>query len=76
MKRKPRPFPTVKINPNVKSIDDFKFEDFVLEDYDPHPPIKGEITVVGGFNEKDRKDFSYKKETKKTSAKPKSNKRK
>ena len=64
MKRKPRPFPTVKINPNIKNIDDFKFEDFTVEDYDPHPPIKGEITVVGGFNEKDRKDFSFIKEKK------------
>lgn len=61
LKREPRPFPKMKINPNVKSIDDLKFEDFTLEDYDPHPPIKGEITVVGGFHDKDRKDFNYKK---------------
>ncbi len=60
MSREPRPFPTIKINPEVKNIDDFKFEDFTLENYDPHPPIKGEITVVGGFNEKDRKDFTKK----------------
>ena len=32
-----------------KNIDDIKFEDFTLENYDPHPPIKGDITVVGGF---------------------------
>ena len=32
-----------------KNIDDFKFEDFELVGYDPHPPIKGDITVVGGF---------------------------
>lgn len=49
LSRTPRPFPTMKLNPNVKKIDDFKFEDFTLEGYDPHPPIKGEITVVGGF---------------------------
>jgi thymidylate synthase len=61
IKRKPRPFPTIKINPNLKNIDDIKFEDFELIDYNPHPPIKGEITVVGGFNEKDRKDFKFKK---------------
>ncbi len=61
IKRKPRPFPTIKINPNLKNIDDIKFEDFELVDYNPHPPIKGEITVVGGFNEKDRKDFKFKK---------------
>jgi len=47
--RKPRSFPTMKLNPAVKNIDEFKFEDFTLEGYDPHPPIKGEITVVGGF---------------------------
>src|SRR4051812_12559593 len=51
--RKPRPFPTMKINPRVKSIDDLKFEDFIIEDYNPHASIKAEITVVGGFNEKD-----------------------
>ncbi|MCR4276700.1 MAG: thymidylate synthase [Candidatus Roizmanbacteria bacterium] len=49
LKRKPRPFPKVKLNPNVKSIDDFKFEDIEIIDYDPYPPIKGEVTVVGGF---------------------------
>ena len=49
LKRKPRPFPKMKINPKVKNIDDFKLEDFTLEDYDPYPPIKGEVTVVGGF---------------------------
>ena len=49
IKREPRPFPKMKINPAVKNIDDFVFEDFTLEGYDPHPPIKGEITVVGGF---------------------------
>ncbi len=61
MKRKPRPFPTMKINPARKNIDDFVFEDFTIENYDPHPPIKGEITAVGGFHEKDRKDFTMKK---------------
>lgn len=49
LSRNPRAFPTMKINPKVKKIDDFKFEDFELVGYDPHPPIKGEITVVGGF---------------------------
>jgi thymidylate synthase len=49
IKRKPRPFPTMKLNPAVKNIDDFKFEDFTLEGYDPYPPIKADITVVGGF---------------------------
>lgn len=40
-----RRLPTMKINPNVKSIFDFKYEDFVLEGYDPHPHIKGEVAV-------------------------------
>ena len=48
-KRTPKPFPAMKINPDIKEIDDFKIEDFELEGYDPHPPIKGDITVVGGF---------------------------
>ena len=47
--RKPRPFPTMKLNPKVKNIDDFKFEDFSVENYDPHSGLKGDITVVGGF---------------------------
>ena len=42
-------FPKIKLNPNVKNIDDFKFEDITVEDYDPHSPIKAEVTVVGGF---------------------------
>ncbi|MEK7597808.1 MAG: thymidylate synthase [Patescibacteria group bacterium] len=49
LKRKLRPFPTVKLNPNVKNIDDFEFEDITIENYNPYPPIKGEVTVVGGF---------------------------
>jgi len=49
LKREPRPFPKMKINPKVKNIDDFKLADFELVGYDPYPPIKGEVTVVGGF---------------------------
>lgn len=49
LKRKPRPFPKMLLNPKIKKIDDFKFADFTLQDYNPYPPIKGEITVVGGF---------------------------
>ncbi|MES2130969.1 MAG: thymidylate synthase [Bacteroidota bacterium] len=40
-----RPLPVLKINPEVKSIFDFKFEDFTLENYDPHPHIKAEVAV-------------------------------
>ncbi|MFD2871109.1 thymidylate synthase [Mucilaginibacter ximonensis] len=43
--REPRPLPTMKINPEVKNIFDFKFEDFTLENYDPWPHIKGEVAV-------------------------------
>jgi len=47
--RTPKPFPTMSINPEKKKVDDFVFEDFTLEGYDPHPGIKADITVVGGF---------------------------
>jgi thymidylate synthase len=43
--RDPRPLPTLKINPSVKSIFDFTFEDFTIENYNPHPHIKGDISV-------------------------------
>jgi thymidylate synthase len=43
--REPLPLPQVRINPNVKNIDDFKFEDFELVDYQSHPAIKGEVAV-------------------------------
>lgn len=43
--RDPRPLPTMKINPDVKNIFDFTFEDFELIGYDPHPAIKGEVSV-------------------------------
>lgn len=43
--RKPRKLPTMKINPAVKTIDGFKFDDFELLGYDPHPAIKAPIAV-------------------------------
>ena len=43
--REPRALPKMKINPDVKSIFDFKYEDFELIDYDPHPHIKGVVAV-------------------------------
>lgn len=43
--REPMKLPKMKINPNVKDIFDFKFEDFSLEDYESHPHIKGAISI-------------------------------
>jgi thymidylate synthase len=40
-----RPLPTLHINPEVQNIFDFKFEDFELRDYNPHPHIKAEVSV-------------------------------
>lgn len=45
LSRDPRPLPTMEINPNVKDIFSFKYEDFNLVNYDPHPHIKGEVAV-------------------------------
>ena len=45
MSRELKSLPTMTINPDVKSIFDFKFEDFTLSDYDPHPHIKGVVAV-------------------------------
>jgi thymidylate synthase len=45
LSREPRPLPTMKINPDVKDIFQFKFEDFTLEHYDPWPHIKGAVAV-------------------------------
>lgn len=43
--RTPRPLPTMKINPDVKNLFDFRYEDFELEGYDPWPHIKAAVAV-------------------------------
>ena len=53
LKRKPKPFPTVAIDKSVKDIDDFRPEHVTLENYDPHPALKGELTVAGGLYERE-----------------------
>jgi thymidylate synthase len=45
LSRTPRPLPIMRINPDVRSIFDFTFNDFTLEQYDPHPHIKGAVAV-------------------------------
>ena len=43
--REPRPLPQMKLNPDVKSLFDFQYEDFELVGYNPHPHIKAEVSV-------------------------------
>lgn len=45
LSREPRPLPRMKLNPEIKDIFSFKYDDFQLEDYDPWPPIKGKVSV-------------------------------
>ena len=45
LSREPRSLPTMRINPDIKNIGGFTFEDFELVDYDPHPTIKAPISV-------------------------------
>ena len=45
LQRTPRHLPRMMLNPDVKSIFDFRYDDFKLEDYDPYPPIKGVVAV-------------------------------
>ena len=43
--REPLPLPSLKINPDVKNIDDFSYDDFTIENYQHHPHIKAPISV-------------------------------
>ena len=45
LSRTPRSLPTMKINPEVKDLFEFTFEDFELINYDPHPLIKGSVAI-------------------------------
>jgi thymidylate synthase len=45
LSREPRPYPTMKLNPDVKDLFAFTFEDFTLEGYDPHPGIKAPVAI-------------------------------
>lgn len=50
--REPKTLPSVRLDPSIKEIQDFKPELIILEHYDPHPPLKGELVVAGGLYEK------------------------
>ena len=53
--REPMPFPKLIIDDSVKTLDDFQPDKVTLEGYESHPALRGEMTVAGGFDEKDRK---------------------
>ena len=55
--REPKQFPNLKISDEAIDLENFRPEHVTLENYESHPPLKGELTVAGGFNEKDRKNF-------------------
>ncbi|MBI3231809.1 MAG: thymidylate synthase [Candidatus Doudnabacteria bacterium] len=52
LKREPKPFPKIILDEGLKTIDDFKPESVKLENYDPHPALKAELSVSGGLYEK------------------------
>ncbi len=52
LKRRPRPFPKVILDKKIKDIDDFTPDLVSLQNYNPYPPLKGDLTVAGGLYEK------------------------
>jgi len=65
LQRKPLTFPTIKIDPSIKEINDFKPELVELVGYEAHPPIKATLTPVGGIVTQAWKDFVQKDKDKK-----------
>lgn len=61
--REPKPFPTIKLDPSLKNIDDFKPEMVTLENYESHPPIKAALAPTGGLATKNWKDFVQKNQS-------------
>ena len=45
LSRSPKPLPQMELNPEIKDIFDFKYEDFTLNGYDPHPSIRGKVAI-------------------------------
>lgn len=65
LKRKPKPFPKLTIKGKLKTVDDFKPENAVLENYQFHPPIKAELSPTGGYKLKSWEKFLKNKKKKK-----------
>lgn len=61
LSRTPKPWPTIKLDPSFKQIDEFRPEHVTLENYEAHPPIKAELALVGGIVDEDWKKFVQKK---------------
>ena len=55
--REPKPFPRLIIKDEAQSLETFKPEHVSIQGYEHHPPLKGGLTVAGGFDEKDREKF-------------------
>jgi thymidylate synthase len=57
LSREPKPMPRLVLSDEIQSLENFRPEMVTLENYNPHPVLKGEMTVAGGFDEKDRKEM-------------------